>query len=122
MSNNFKLKGQVHKIMPEEKITDNFTKQDFVIKLDDRYTQYIKFQLIQDSCGLINRFDPGETVTVHFNIHGKEWKNSYFNNLNAWRITGEDQNSGTESRPPRKPVPPIAIESAIADDNEDLPF
>ena len=41
-------------------------------------------------CPLLDKFNTGQVVTVHFNIRGKSWekdgKTSYFNSLEAWRI------------------------------------
>lgn len=73
----------------EQSINDRFKKREFV--LTDNSSQYISFQLTQDKCALLDGVPIGETITVHFNLRGREWTSpqgeiKYFNSLEAWKI------------------------------------
>ncbi len=75
--------------------TETFKIREFVIEVTDEFggrqiSNYIKFQCTQDRTALPDRFNLGDEVKVHFNLRGTKWvkdgKESYFTNLDAWRI------------------------------------
>ena len=83
----FEQVGRLHKKFDTESKTASFQAREFVIEVDDgRYPQMIKFQLVQDKCDEIDKFNEGDTIRVHFSLRGREWQGKYFTNLNAWRI------------------------------------
>lgn len=89
---NFEIKGELVAILNEQVVSDKFKKREFVIQTADQYPQVIKFQLTQDRCGMIESYRKGETITVNFDVKGKEYvkgtETMYFNSLEAWKITG----------------------------------
>lgn len=116
----FKIKGEIKVIGEAVQVTEKFKKREFVL-IDDssQYPQFINFQLAQDKCDLIDRYQAGQRIEVNFNLRGKEWtdKNGdvkYFNTLDVWRIASEDSGSEIPSIPP-------FLESD-EDDGETLPF
>lgn len=95
----FEIVGKLHKKFDTENKSATFQVRDFVIEADDgRYPQMVKFQLVQDKCDEINKFNEGDNIRVHFNLRGREWQGKYFTNLNAWRIE-----SGTTAAPAAAP-------------------
>jgi len=75
--------------------TETFKSREFVIEKSEDVggriiTNYIKFQCVQDKTALIDKFAIGDEIKVQFNLKGSKWvkdgKESYFNNLDAWRI------------------------------------
>jgi len=126
----FEQEGVLHKVFDTQSKTDSFQAREFVIKLDGNYPQFIKFQLTQDRCDLINNFKEGDTIKVSFDLRGREWNEKYFTNLNAWRIAaGEAQVA--PSGPPQSFEPMVGAEPATtsdssqkmtAEDFDDLPF
>ncbi|MEL6987708.1 MAG: DUF3127 domain-containing protein [Bacteroidota bacterium] len=128
----FEINGTLHKVFPTENKTDKFQAREFVIKIEEgMYPQYIKFQLTQDRCGLIDAYEAGQEIKVHFDLRGREWNEKYFTNLNAWRIEkgSNDQKPEPVSGPvsiPEEPLgskPTTEIESDLqAEDFDDLPF
>lgn len=85
-------------------ISDNFQKREFVIEKTEivgqkEYTDYIKFELTQDKVNLIDSINPGDEITVHFNLRGRKWekdgKVSYFTNLQAWKIESNNVSNDT---------------------------
>ncbi len=87
MNNNFKVIGEVHMIDGENVISDKFKKRDFVLKVTDgNYEQFIKLELHQDRCDLVDKIRIGEDVEVEFNLRGREWNDRFFTNLVAWKV------------------------------------
>ena len=62
----FETEGILHKVFETESKTSSFQAREFVIKTDGDYPQMIKFQLTQDRCDLINGFEEGQKIKVHF--------------------------------------------------------
>ncbi len=96
--------GTLHEIHEQQQITPTFAKREFVLEIVDEsptgmtFTNYASFQLINNSCSLIDHFQKGEKVKVHFNIRGNRWERDgvvrYITNLNAWRVERADGNVG----------------------------
>ncbi|HZH88962.1 MAG TPA: DUF3127 domain-containing protein [Chitinophagaceae bacterium] len=88
--------GTLHEIYEQQQITPTFAKREFVLEIIDEaptgmtYTNYASFQLVNNSCSLIDHFQKGEKVKVHFNLRGNSWERDgvvrYITNLNAWRV------------------------------------
>ncbi len=122
----FEIEGKVHKIFPTETKGESFQVRDFVIETTSgTYVQYIKFQLTQDRCALMDNYNDGDMIKVHFDLRGREWNEKYFTNLNAWRIEGA---TGTTAPVNEQPVGntnfPSADDAPTATDadTDDLPF
>ncbi len=90
----FEIEGRLHKKYDTESKTATFQAREFVIEIDGNYPQFIKFQLVQDRCRLLDSHNEGEIIKVYFDLRGREWQGRYFTNLNAWKIEA--------------PAPPVA--------------
>lgn len=89
----FEVKGKLEVIYDTQQVTDRFKKREFVLEVQNgMYPEYVKFQLTQDRCGLLDPFSTGDEITVNFNLKGrpytKDGRTTYFTNLEAWRIDG----------------------------------
>ncbi len=122
----FELTGRLIEKLDIQQITDSFQKREFVVEKTENangrdFVETIKFQLTQDRCDLIEKFQLNTDIKVQFNIKGRKWEKngnvSYFTNLEAWRIESADQSMNTNTPPPQTEVdiPPPPEE-------EDLPF
>lgn len=81
------IKGTLHKKFETEHPTDFFQKRVFVLEyIDSEKTDYIKLQLFQNRCTLLDSFEVGQRVEVKFGIIGKVWQDRYFTSLNAIAI------------------------------------
>lgn len=135
------IKGKIKKISETAQISDRFRKREFVVEYTSNpdYPQLIQFELAQDRCELLDQFQAGQTVEVHFDLRGREWTSpqgqvKYFNTLQAWRLVSEQaaaqvQNQNTSPLPPAPPPQgqsaPVPDEQPGWLDNEtsdDLPF
>ncbi|MCD8529280.1 MAG: DUF3127 domain-containing protein [Chitinophagales bacterium] len=80
------INGKLHKVFDIEQKTDTFKTREFVIQTDGEYPQFVKFQITQDRVSLVDNFNEGDVIKVHFDLRGREWQGKYFTNLNAWKI------------------------------------
>lgn len=84
--------GRIHEIYEEQQVSDKFRKREFLLEVaDGSYTQFLKFQLTQDKCSLLDQYSKGDNVNVDFNLTGrlytgKDGKENCFTSLNAWRL------------------------------------
>jgi hypothetical protein len=124
----FEIAGKIIDIAPVNQVSDKFKKREFVIEKKETggaavFIDYIKFQLVQDKCDLINESYLNEDVKIWFNLKGNKWerdgKINYFTNLDAWKI----EKATTQSREPNVPSN-IALEDIPPENDElsDLPF
>ena len=124
----FEIEGRLHKIFDTESKTETFQARDFVLYIEDgNYPQYIKFQLTQDRCGLIDNFNENDQIKVTFDLRGREWNEKYFTNLNAWKIEKKEENQVRESEEPPFPneetMPDSSqFENHAGEYEDDLPF
>jgi hypothetical protein len=125
----FEITGKVVDVMPVNQVSDKFKKREFVIEKKETggsavFIDYIKFQLVQDKCDLINESYINEEVKVSFNIKGNRWeregKVNYFTNLDAWKVDKATQGGREQASQPR----PQQLEDFPPenDDMSDLPF
>ena len=99
-----------------QKVSEKFSKRDFVLSTDlaTPYPQHVSFQITQDKCDLLDKFNEGDELTVQFNLRGREWNGQqgikYFNTLEAWRIDKVSDGVPVQNAPTN------------TSDNDDLPF
>ena len=116
--------GQLKMKTTTQVVSEKFSKRDFVLATDlsTPYPQFISFQLTQDKCSVLDNYNEGDEIKVHFNLRGREWNGpqgiKYFNTLEAWRI--EKVNIAVSNNTPSQNNN-HANNSAISD-NDDLPF
>jgi hypothetical protein len=124
----FEITGKVIDISPVNQVSDKFKKREFVIEKKEAggaavFIDYIKFQLIQDKCDLINESYLNEDVRIWFNLKGNKWerdgKINYFTNLDAWEIEKASSSVREQNVPSRTTIEDIPPEN---DELSDLPF
>ncbi len=108
----FQINGKLVKKMEIESKKPSFQTREFIIVTQEQYPQYIKFQLVQDRCGVIDKFNENDDLTVFFDLRGREWQGKYFTNLQAWKIES-GQSSGSA---------PLAGQDLVADKEAPDPF
>ena len=101
----FDITGTVKKLFDEQTFGSGFTKREFVITTEaDRYPQDIKFETVKDKIAQLSGLKPGDKVKVFFDLRGREWKESYFVNLNAWKIEPLGAGGATAPDPDGPPL------------------
>lgn len=138
----FEVEGKLHRKFDTEQKTDSFRAREFVLEIEGQYPQMVKFQLTQDRCDLIDAYDEGSQLMVHFDLRGREWNDKYFTNLNAWRVEAAQDGASAPPAAQKKagagaqgatppggpaPAPPMTEVPAGAgqpniDFDDDIPF
>ncbi|MEQ8413081.1 MAG: DUF3127 domain-containing protein [Imperialibacter sp.] len=125
------IKGKLLEKSETANVTASFKKREFVVEFAEnpQYPEYVKFELIQDKCELINDFEPGQEIEVHFNLKGRKWTDpkgevKYFNSLQAWRILPVGAQAATGSSPSGEAPPPAEEPEwlSASSEDDDLPF
>ena len=116
----FEITGKLYRKFDTEEKTSSFKAREFVIEINEgNYPQFIKFQLTQDRCALIDNIGEGESIKVFFDLRGREWNEKFFTNLNAWKIESDSPTFSDESSLPEPTLDEVPPQSDIEDD---LPF
>ena len=120
------ISGKIIEIFDTQKVTETFQKREFVVEYVENpsYPEYIKFELIQDRCTLLDPFNKGDEISVEFNLKGRKWEDKngvvkYFNTLQAWRLE-EKKSESTQGQPPAVSEEPEWL--AKGEEEDDLPF
>lgn len=123
---NYEVTGKLIVKDDIQNISDRFKKREFVIEVENEknsdWNDFVKVQLTQDRCDLIENINLNEMIKVSFNLRGRKWENngqtSYFTNLEGWRI--EKTGQANMNTPP---VPEYDMQDIpAASDTDDLPF
>ena len=105
-----------------------FKTREFVIETNEdingrTITNFVKFQSVHDRTTIIDRFNIGDTLKIHFNIRGSKWEKNgqtnYITNLDAWRIESIALGGGTSIDTPPAFTPDPENQQGVSDD---LPF
>ncbi len=118
----FQISGKLVKKMEVESKTSSFQTREFVIQTQEQYPQFVKFQLVQDKCSLIDRFNENDIINVFFDLRGREWQGKYFTNLQAWKVEAEGAKgefAGQDLVADKEAADPFDLP---AESYDDLPF
>ena len=125
----FEITGKLLEKYSTIQVSDRFKKREFVIESKEtgngmEFKDYIKFQLTQDKCNLIDSIQLNDEIKVSFNIRGNKWekegKVNYFTNLDAWRI---EKVQSTNQPVFDESVPAPSIDDLpMEEETDDLPF
>jgi len=120
------INGKIIEIFETQKVTESFKKREFVVEYAENpsYPEYVKFELIQDRCALLDPFSKGDEISVDFNLKGRKWEDKtgivkYFNSLQAWRLEEKKGNAAPDQVPGANEEPEWL---AKGEGEDDLPF
>lgn len=125
----FEITGKLVEKYDTQTMSEKFKKREFVVEYRDNpnssFSEFLKFQLTQDRCNLIDNYQVGQDLRVAFNLRGRKWEKdgtvSYFSNLEAWKIESASVQSGSPAASGSLPDTSSSVSSAD-DANNDLPF
>lgn len=115
----YELNGQIKLISDQQTFPSGFTKREFVVTTDENYPQDVKIECIKDRCSLLDGMAVGDKVSVNFNIRGNEYKDRYYVNLQAWRMSKQD--ADTAPAEGAAPAGSMADAADLVDDVDDIP-
>lgn len=112
----YELTGKIKLIQEPKTFNSGFTKREMVVIVEDgKYPQEINLEFVQDKVALLDNLQPGQEVTVTFDIRGREYNGRYFNNLQGWKVVTAGEETAEPSADPYFPTP-----SDFGED--DIPF
>lgn len=117
MSNSNEVKGTLYKKLSPKVVSEKLTVQDFIIKTDGKYPQFVLLQVKNDIMVHLENVKEGELINVSFNLDGRLWTGSdgiekCFNSLSVWKIEKVTASNDTS-----------VIQTHVPDNaSSDLPF
>lgn len=133
---NFEVTGKIFKKLDQRSGTSargEWVSQDFVLEFQDgNFPTNISPAWGKDRVAELNSFKEGDTVTVAFNIRGREYNGKWYNDLRAWRISAAQSSqpqvqqsvpSGQPAQAPQSQAPaPTMDDMQTSIPEDDLPF
>ena len=121
----FEVKGKLLVKYNTQQVTERFKKREFVVEIPSgNFAEQVKFQLTQDKCDLLDRYQEGDEINVFFNLKGKPYTKdgvtTYFNNLDAWRLDSVKESKTKDADEP--PLPEEFTYRDVSENEEGLPF
>ena len=125
------IKGKLLECMEAVQVSERFRKREFLIEYatNPEYPEYLKFELAQDRCELLDGFKPGQEIRVDFDLKGRRWTDpqgqvKYFNSLRAWRLTatGSESNANDQCSATFSAEEGLPLEKLGPPKSDEIPF
>jgi hypothetical protein len=124
MAQTFEIEGTLKQLFDTQTFASGFAKREFVVEVPDgKYPQMLKFECVKEKISILEGIRVGDFVKIAFDIRGSEYKERFYVNLNAWKIT-KGQGGDGESRIEREPSS-SAFDSQFdnePDSSDEIPF
>ena len=111
------IQGKINEIFDTKQVNPTFSKREFILEYapNPLYPQFLKLELAQEKCSILNFYKVGDEVEVHFELRGKPYTNKsgekfYNNTLLAWRIDRIKKDTDTYADNARLELDPGAEE------------
>lgn len=127
--------GKIIAILPAQGGTSKssgkeWKKQEYVLETHDQYPKRICFQLFGADRISQAAIQPGEELTVSFDIDSREYQGRWYTSINAWKVDrAAAQPQGAPAgrtpdnmMPPAMPTAPAAPDFNASNPLDDLPF
>lgn len=82
----YSITGKIKLIGEVQTFASGFSKREFVITTEEQYPQEIAIEALKDRAAALDKLKVGETVTVQFDIRGREYNGRYYVSLALWKI------------------------------------
>lgn len=127
---NYEVTGKLIYKEDTQRISERFQKREFVIEVENeknpQWNDFIKIQLVQDRCDLLENIALNEVIRVFFNLRGRKWekdgRTSYFTNLEGWRIERVKEDAAEAGSAPVRAPEYVVEDIPPAPEADDLPF
>lgn len=124
--------GRVIAVLPEQggvsKSGNEWKKQEYVIETQEQYPKKVCFQIFGADRIAQAAIQPGEMITVFFDIDSREYQGRWFTNISCWKVDrpapeGAVSSSGNVTPDNFAPAgAPVAPDFGPANPVDDLPF
>lgn len=130
MATQHTITGTLQIIGDVQTFPSGFSKREIVVEVvDGQYSEMIPIDLFKDKANLVETYQPGEVVTVFYNMKGSEHNGRRYVDLNGWKIERQQQQQQqapvlVNAPPPQQQSQAHYAPNGMAQDNhrEDLPF
>ena len=116
------ITGKIIQVLPEvggvSKAGNEWKKQEYVLETHDQYPKKVCFQIFGADKIAQAAIQPGEELTVSFDIDSREYQGRWFTSINAWKV---DRPMAAASQAPTAPAS-SAPDFGPANPIDDLPF
>lgn len=125
------ITGKIIAVLPEQggisKTGNEWKKQEYVLETHDQYPKKVCFQIFGADRIAQAAIQPGEELTVSFDIDSREYQGRWFTNISAWKVeravAAPPQGMTPENfAPASAPTAPAAPDFGPANPVDDLPF
>lgn len=125
------ITGKIIAVLPAQegvsKAGNAWKKQEYVLETHDQYPKKICFQIFGADRIAQAAIQPGEELTVSFDIDSREWQGRWFTSINAWKVeravVSANPASAADITPEQvMPSAPAAPDFGPANPIDDLPF
>ena len=125
------ITGRIIVVLPAQGGTSQagnvWKKQEYVLETHDQYPRKVHFQIFGEDKINQAAIQPGEEVTVHFDIDSREYNGRWYTNISAWRVDRPmAAQPAQEYGAPADQAPNFASQAmptmAASSPNDDLPF
>ena len=86
------ITGKIIQVLPEvggvSKAGNEWKKQEYVLETHDQYPKKVCFQIFGADKIAQAAIQPGEELTVSFDIDSREYQGRWFTSINAWAASG----------------------------------
>ena len=124
-----KIQGKLFRIFDTQVISATYKKREFVLEVAENpsFPQFIKLELSQDRCSVLDKFQLGQIVECDINLRGRIWINpqgveTFFNTIEAWKINSTDQTSAPPQTSGPQPPENVKPQEFTNPPSDDLPF
>jgi hypothetical protein len=108
----YEIKGRVKSVGDVVVVSDKFSKRQIAIETDGRYPQVIAIESSNDRNALLDGIGPGDTVTIQFDLRGREGRDGrIWNTLSLYKINVDSKGAA-----------PSQDSWGAGNGNGDLPF
>lgn len=85
----FKITARVKSVSDVKQVTEKFAKRELVVEVQDgKYPQVLQFETSGDRNALLDPIRSGDTVTIDFDLRGREGKDGrVWNTLSVWKLS-----------------------------------
>jgi hypothetical protein len=81
--------GAIISKLPPKQVSEKFKIQEFILRVgepNDKYSQEVKFQLVNDKIDLLDFIQVNDVVEVTFDLRGREYNGTHYVTLNATKV------------------------------------
>lgn len=126
------ISGRIIAVLPEQggvsKAGNEWKKQEYVLETHDQYPKKVCFQIFGADRIAQAAIQPGEELTVSFDIDSREYQGRWYTSINAWKVdrpAAAQPQAAPVAAPATgvvTPTAPAAPDFGPANPIDDLPF